>query len=101
MQIIFGLHSVEEALAARGRGFEDVAIATGRGDARLKKIEQLCRAQSVPVRTLPRDQLTRLAKTASHQGVVAVTAEKQYAELDDLLRNQRGEFRFLVALDGI
>ena len=101
MQIIFGLHSVEEALAARGRGFEYVAIAAGRGDARLKKIEQLCRSQSVPLRTLPRDQLTRLAKTASHQGVVAVTAEKQYADLDDLLHNQRGAYRFVVALDGI
>jgi len=101
MQIIFGIHAVEEALTARGRGFEYVAVAAGRGDARLKKIEQLCRAQGVPVRTIPRDQLTRLAKTAGHQGVVAVTAEKRYADLDDLLKNQHGQFRFLVALDGI
>ncbi|HWZ42598.1 MAG TPA: TrmH family RNA methyltransferase, partial [Candidatus Saccharimonadales bacterium] len=101
MQIIFGLHSVEEALTARGRGFEYVAIAAGRGDARLKNIEQLCRSQGIPLRTLPRDQLTRLAKTAGHQGVVAVTAEKQYADLSDLLHHKRGEHRFLVALDGV
>jgi 23S rRNA (guanosine2251-2'-O)-methyltransferase len=101
MQIVFGLHSVEEALTARRRGFEYVAIAFGRSDARLKKIEQLCRTHSIPVRTLPRDQLTRLAQTASHQGVVAVTAEKQYADLSDLLHHKRGDYRFLVALDGI
>src|SRR5437660_1793239 len=101
MQIIFGLHPVEEALAARGRGFEYVAIAAGSEDARLKKIRQLCQSQGVPVRSLPRDQLARLAKTAGHQGVVAVTAEKQYADLDDLLLGKRGEHRFIVALDGV
>src|SRR2546423_7278476 len=71
--LIFGIHAVEEALAARGRRFEYVAIASGRGDTRLEKINQLCRASGIPVRTIPRDQLARLAKTASHQGIVAVT----------------------------
>jgi 23S rRNA (guanosine2251-2'-O)-methyltransferase len=99
--IIFGIHSVEEALAARGRGFEYIAIASGRGDNRLQKITQLCRAAGVPVRSMPRDQLTRLANTASHQGVVAVTAEKQYGDLDDLLKNKRGQHSFLIVLDGV
>jgi 23S rRNA (guanosine2251-2'-O)-methyltransferase len=99
--LIYGIHPVEEALAARGRGFEYVAVASGRGDNRLQRIVQLCRAAGVPVRTMPRDQLTRLAKTASHQGVVAVTAEKQYGDLDDLLRNKRSNFSFLTVLDGV
>ncbi len=101
MQIIFGIHAVEEALTARGRGFEYVAIAPGRGDARIQKIAQLCRAAGVPLRTLPRDQLTRLAKVAGHQGVVAVTAEKQYNDVDDLLTNKRGQHSFLLVLDGV
>lgn len=92
---------MEEALAARGRRFEYVAVAAGRGDNRLEKIEQLCRATGVPVRAIPRDQLTRLAKTSSHQGVVAVTAEKQYGDLDDLVKNKRSKYSFLVVLDGI
>jgi 23S rRNA (guanosine2251-2'-O)-methyltransferase len=101
MQIIFGIHAVEEALTARGRGFEYVAIAPGRGDARIQKIAQLCRAAGVPLRTLPRDQLTRLAKVAGHQGVVAVTAEKQYNDVDDLLTNKRGSHSYLLVLDGV
>ena len=101
MALIFGIHAVEEALAARGRGFEYVAVAAGRGDSRLQKISQLCRAAGIPVRTMPRDQLTRLANTGSHQGVVAVTAEKQYGDLDDLLNHKRGQFSFLAVLDGI
>jgi 23S rRNA (guanosine2251-2'-O)-methyltransferase len=101
MPLIFGVHAVEEALAARGRGFEYVAIASRRGDNRLRNVEQLCREAGIPVRTLPRDQLTRLAKTAAHQGVVAVTAEKQYGDLDDLLQSKRGKHSFLVVLDGV
>lgn len=101
MPIIFGIHAVEEALAARGRGFEYVAVAAGRGDARLQKISQLCRAAGVPVRTMPRDQLTRLANTGSHQGVVAVTAEKQYGDFEELLKNKRGRRAFFVVLDGV
>lgn len=99
--IIFGIHAVEEALTARGRGFDYIAVLPGRGDARMQKIVQLCRAAGVPVRTMPRDQLTRLAKAASHQGVVAVTAEKQYGDLEDVLDHKRGTHVFILLLDGI
>src|SRR5690349_21772043 len=99
--VIFGIHAVEDALAARQRGFEYVAIAPGRGDARIQKIAQLCRTAGVPLRTMPRDQLTRLARAANHQGVVAVTAEKQYADVDDVLAHKRGKYAFVLLLDGI
>jgi 23S rRNA (guanosine2251-2'-O)-methyltransferase len=101
MQIIFGIHAVEEALAARGRGFDYVAVVPGRGDARIQKIAQLCREAGVPLRSIPRDQLTRLAKTANHQGVVAVTAEKKYDDVEDLLAHKRSLHAFLLVLDGI
>jgi|SRR5579859_1140655 len=101
MQIIFGIHAVEEALTARGRAFEYVGVAGGRADARIQKITELCRITGVPVRSIPRDQLTRLAKTGNHQGVVAVTAEKKYDDLDDLLAAKRGKHSFLLVLDGI
>jgi 23S rRNA (guanosine2251-2'-O)-methyltransferase len=99
--IIFGIHAVEEALSARGRAFDYVAVVSGRGDARIQKISRLCRAAGVPVRAMPRDQLTRLAKTESHQGVVAVTAEKQYGDLEDILAHKRGQHAFVLLLDGI
>ncbi len=101
MEIIFGIHAVEEALAARGRAFEYVAVAPGRGDARIQKITQLCRAGGVAVRSMPRDQLTRLARSAGHQGVVAVTAGKTYSDLEDILAHKRGRQSFLLVLDGV
>lgn len=101
MPLVYGIHAVEEALLSRGRGFEYVAVATGRGDKRLEKIVQLCRAAGVPVRTIPREQLTRLVNTPAHQGVVAVTAEKQYGDLDDVLQNKHGNYTFVIVLDGV
>ncbi len=74
MQIIFGIHAVEESLAARGRGFEYVAIAPGRGDVRIQKIAQLCRAAGIPVRAVPRDQLNGI-EDPHNLGAIIRTAE--------------------------
>jgi 23S rRNA (guanosine2251-2'-O)-methyltransferase len=101
MPILFGIHAVEEALAARGRAFEYVAVAPGRGDTRIQKITMLCRNAGVAVRSMPRDQLTRLARTAHHQGVVAVTAEKKYSDLEEMLAHKRGRFSLVLVLDGV
>ena len=99
--IIFGIHAVEEALSARQRAFDYVAVAAGRSDARIRKIEQLCRSAGVPVRAMSREQLSRLARVANHQGVVAVTAEKQYDNVEDVLASKRGQHAFVLLLDGI
>jgi len=101
MSIIFGIHAVEEALAARSRGFEYVAVAAERGDQRVQKLIDVCRSEGIPVRPMPRDQLTRLARAASHQGVVAITAEKRYNDMADLIGQRRGSHAFLLVLDGI
>jgi len=99
--IIFGIHAVEEALSAQQRAFDYVAVAAGRGDARIRRIEQLCRSTGVPVRAMSREQLSRLARAANHQGVVAVTAEKKYDNVEDVLASKRGQYAFVLLLDGI
>lgn len=101
MAVLYGIHAVSEALKARGRGFQHVAVSRERHDARLQKIVEQCRAAGVPVRQVPREELDRLANRAPHQGVVAITAEKQYGDVDDLLAAKRGPHAFLLVLDGI
>ena len=53
------------------------------------------------MRFVPREQLDRLARTKSHQGVVAVVAGKNYSELDEILAHKKGEHSFVVVLDGV
>ena len=101
MDVIYGIHAVAEALKSRGRGFEYVAISRERHDAKLQRIVEDCRESRVPVRFVSRQDLDRLANRAAHQGVVAVTAAKQYGDLDDLLAHRRGEHSFLIVLDGV
>jgi len=101
MDVIYGIHAVAEALKARGRGFEYVAVARERHDVRVQKIVDECRASGIAVRFLPREDLNRLAKSAAHQGVVAVTSVKKYSTLKDVLANKRGAHSLLLVLDGV
>ena len=101
MNVIFGINAVSESLKARGRAFEWVGVAKERNDLRLQKLIQECRHSSIPVRFLPRVELDRMAGSGSHQGVVAVTSSKQYADLDDVIAAKRGEYSLIVVLDGV
>jgi 23S rRNA (guanosine2251-2'-O)-methyltransferase len=101
MNVVFGINAVSEALKARGRAFEWVGVAKERNDIRLQRLIQECRGSSIPVRFLPRVELDRMARTASHQGVVAVTSSKTYVELDDVIAAKRGDYSLIVVLDGV
>jgi len=87
---------VREALRA-GRALDRVLIARGAGGPRLQEIIDLCRGQSISVRFEPRDALDRAAGAASHQGVVAFGAAREYTELDEVLPSAQ----LLVVLDGV
>ena len=96
MAILIGIHPVAEALRAR-RPLDRVLVAKGVGGARVQEIIELSRKNSTPLRFEDRAALDRLAGSAVHQGVVALGAAKQYAELDDIA----GAAHMLVVLDGL
>ncbi len=101
MEVLYGIHSVSEALRSRGQRIDYVAIARERHDAKLQRIIDDCRASGISVRFVPRPQLDRTARTPNHQGIIAVTAAKEYAEVDALLAHKRGSHSLIVVLDGV
>jgi 23S rRNA (guanosine2251-2'-O)-methyltransferase len=101
MVVIYGVHPVSEALKSGARSFEYVGIARERHDQRVQRLIDDCRASGVQVRFLPREQLDRIANTNTHQGVIAVTSSKQYADVDTLLEQRHGDHSFLVVLDSV
>ncbi len=106
MEILYGLHPVEEALRAGSRRFDHVCIARERHDERLQRVIDLCRETGVRLRFEARDQLTQLAKNPGHQGVVAVVRAKAVLDLEDLFVGVSGpggepRARLLLALDGV
>jgi 23S rRNA (guanosine2251-2'-O)-methyltransferase len=99
MEILYGLHPVEEALRSGSRKFDHVCVARERHDQRLQKVIDACRESGVRLRFEPKEELTRMAKTTGHQGVVAVVRTREFLDLEDLLTGP--EPRLLLALDGI
>lgn len=104
MEVLYGLHAVEEALRAGRRRFDHVLVARERHDERLERLVRACREAGVRVRPEPREQLTLTAKTAAHQGVVALVRAQEFLALEDLFAPgsaAAGNSRLLLALDGV
>jgi 23S rRNA (guanosine2251-2'-O)-methyltransferase len=102
-EVLFGRHPVLESLRAASRRVDEVAIvAQGRSPA-LQDLLALARSRGVKVSFRTRDQLTAMAGTPYHQGVVARVAAASYADLDSLLAvaAERAEPAFLLALDRV
>src|SRR5215469_15306190 len=103
MDILYGVHAVEEALRAGRRRFDHVMVARERNDDRVARLVAECRQAGVRIRQEPREQLTQMAGTTAHQGVVAMVRAQEFLAIEDLfepgLSSPAG--RLLLALDGV
>ena len=106
MEVLYGVHSVEEALKAGRRRFDHVIVARERDDLRLEKLVAALRQAGIRVRQESRDQLTVIAKNPAHQGVVALVRPQEFLTIEDLFTPDAhiantGAGRLLLALDGV
>lgn len=106
MDILYGVHPIEEALRAGRRRFDHVLVARERHDARLEKLIAACREAGVRVRQESREQLTQMAGTSSHQGVVALVRPQEFLAIEDLFEapftdGAAQSARLVLALDGV
>jgi len=99
---IYGINPVKAALEAK-RPIEKLWVVKSFRTQRLKQLVSQARQQGILVQYLEKSILDRKAETPHHQGVIAVVAEKDLVEWEDLLSvaNDRGEPTFLTILDGI
>jgi len=99
---VYGRNPVIELLKARGRRADEVAVLAGAGGP-LTEVVALARKAGVKVSYRTRDQLTAMAGSAQHQGVVARVASAAYVDLEDIqaVSRQRGEPAFFLALDQV
>jgi 23S rRNA (guanosine2251-2'-O)-methyltransferase len=99
---VWGRQPVLELLRRGGRQVDEVAVLAGAAGS-LGELVALARRSSVKVSFRTREQLTAIAGTSQHQGVVARVASAEYVDLDSVLEipGLRGEPAFLLALDQI
>ena len=112
MEVLYGLHPVEEAVRSATRRLDRVMLARERN---LDQLARLCRERGIRVSVESRDQLTRAARTDAHQGAVAIVRERSFLTLEDLLADlardrssnsqlspsQANSHHFYLALDGV
>jgi len=104
MDVLYGVHPVEEALKAGRRRFDQILVARERQDERLQRLIEQCRKAGVRVRSGAREELTAMAKTAAHQGVVALVRPQELLAIEDLYdadAGKPGAARLILALDGV
>jgi 23S rRNA (guanosine2251-2'-O)-methyltransferase len=96
--VIYGIHSIEEALLA-GEKLRAVHVADDRKkDTVLRALLDRAREDDVPVRFEDRAFFAKLPFKA-HQGVVAIAPAFDYASLFDVMGSRRGEHALFVILD--
>jgi 23S rRNA (guanosine2251-2'-O)-methyltransferase len=103
-RIVYGMNPVRELIMARPKDVNVVYLAAGDTGPAMRDLAGQCRGRGVDVEERDRGELDALAGSgARHQGVLAITGEYNYAELEDLLDDleARAATPLLVVLDGV
>jgi 23S rRNA (guanosine2251-2'-O)-methyltransferase len=101
-EVVYGRNPVLALLRGRERGADEVAVLVG-ASGPLGEVVALARRAGVKVSFRTRDQLTAIAGSPRHQGVVARVAAAPYADVERLLEiaEERGEAAFFLAVDQV
>jgi len=99
--VIAGRNAVTELLTS-SRPIEKVFLQRD-AEGSLKRIFAMAKERKIPVSFVDKTKLTALCGGTFHQGVVALAAQKSYADLESLFQiaSSRGEDPFFVLADGI
>lgn len=98
--IIAGRNSVQEALRS-GRTIDSIYVARGNRTGSIAAILAKAKDRGIVIKEADPKKLDFLCGGANHQGIVAVAAVQEYAEVEDIFRlaEERGEPPFLIIAD--
>jgi 23S rRNA (guanosine2251-2'-O)-methyltransferase len=101
--IIYGRNPVKELLSAPESKIEEILIVKDGKKEGASEIVSLAKDRGIKVLFLPRDAISRISGTVSHQGVAARISDFEYSSLESILgfAEGRGEKLLLVILDHI
>jgi 23S rRNA (guanosine2251-2'-O)-methyltransferase len=102
-ELLYGIHPVEEALAAGRRIFREVFVIAGSLSKRLSIMASAATSKNIPVRRVTATQLNRIVGDSAHQGTAARVGSYPLVDLTAVLARTSGSdpSRFLVLLDTI
>ncbi|MBQ7566799.1 MAG: 23S rRNA (guanosine(2251)-2'-O)-methyltransferase RlmB [Oscillospiraceae bacterium] len=98
--LLEGRNALAEALKS-GRRIDKVFLTDGDPDRSLLRLAAQAKDRGAVIVRVDRRKLDRMSVTHAHQGVIALAAAHEYAELDDVFRlaESRGEAPLIVLCD--
>lgn len=102
-EILYGYHSVFEALKAGRRIFESVMVYENRSDKRVQAVADLAAEKQVAVQTVAGDTLDRLVGFGRHQGIAARVSSFPVQSVSAMLKQieVRTDPFFILILESI
>ncbi|WP_314730077.1 23S rRNA (guanosine(2251)-2'-O)-methyltransferase RlmB [Peptostreptococcus stomatis] len=102
MAIIEGRNPIIEALK-NNRPIEKIMVNKASKEGSIKKILAMAKENKVIIQEVDRHKLDEMSESHAHQGVIAITSDYRYYDLDEILEipKERGEDPFFIILDGI
>ncbi len=99
---IEGRNAVLEAFRS-GKTIDKLFVLDGCQDGPIRSITREARKHDTIVQYVAKERLDQMSETGKHQGVIAVSAAYEYAEVSDILKlaEEKGEAPFVFLLDGI
>ena len=99
---IEGRNAVIEAFRS-GKPIDKVYILDGCHDGPVMTIKREAKKHGCMMKFVDKERLDQLSETGKHQGVIAIAAAYEYADLEDLFANaeKKGESPFFILLDNI
>lgn len=100
--LVIGRNAVRELLKS-GRAVDKLMVRRGDREGSIVVITAEAIARGIPVIEVEKAKLDSMTGFAPHQGVVAMAAEKEYCEVEDILSlaEERGEPVLIAISDGI
>jgi RNA methyltransferase, trmH family, group 3 len=102
LAIIEGRNPIIEALK-NNRPIEKIMVNKASKEGSIKKILAMAKENKVIIQEVDRHKLDEMSESHAHQGVIAITSDYRYYDLDEILEipRQNGEDPFFIILDGI
>lgn len=99
---IEGRNAVIEALRSE-KTIDKLYIQDGCQDGPVMTIMRMAKNKDIFVKYVAKERLDQMSDTGHHQGVIAMSAAYEYAEVEDILQKARdkGEAPFIFLLDNI
>lgn len=99
---VIGRNAVRELLKS-GREIDKIFVQRGEREGSIVVLIAEAKKRRIPLVEVDKARLDKMSAFETHQGIIAMAAEKEYCTVDDILKlaEERGEKPFIVIADGI